>query len=76
MYEIVLTNFRSRHERRERERLRGAYSEIKRLSIEQQKSVQIADWDSPEALDRVTLDQIKQLQTELNQRIMELEKEL
>jgi hypothetical protein len=80
VYGIVLTELRSRHERRERERLRAAYSEIKRLqaseSAEQQKSVEIAGWDSPEALDGVTLDQIEQLQTELKQSIIELEREL
>jgi hypothetical protein len=80
VYCIVLTELRSRRERRERERLRAAYSAIKRLqasnSTGQQESPKLAGCDSPEALDGVTLDVIKQLQTELNQRVVELEREL
>jgi hypothetical protein len=78
VYGIVLTELRSRRECRERERLRAAYSEIQRLqasnSREQQDSVEEAGCDSPEAVDAVTLDVIKQVRTELNQRVMDLER--
>ena len=79
LYGIVLTDLRSRRERRERERLRAAYSEIKRLQAynltEQQQSLE-AGWDSQETFDGVTFDVIKQLQAELNQCVRELEREL
>jgi hypothetical protein len=77
VYNMIVTELRSRRERRERERLHAA--ELKRLrasSTVQQESVELAGWDFPEALDGVTLDLIKQLQTELNQRVMDLEREL
>jgi hypothetical protein len=77
IYDIVLTELRSRHERRERERLRAAYSKIKRLhaseSTKQQESREMAGWNSQ---DGVTLDLIKQVRTELNQRGIELGREL
>jgi hypothetical protein len=79
VYNMIVTELRSRRERLERERLRVAYSEIKRLqasnSREQQESREVAA-DSPEALDGLTLHLVKQLQSDLNQRIMELEREL
>ena len=54
IYNMIITELRSRWERRERKRLRAAYSEIKRLSIEQQKSAEMGGSDCPEALDAVT----------------------
>ena|SRR5919198_1810409 len=77
VYNMILTGLRSRHERRERERLHAAYSGIKRLQAykakEQQETLEVAGWDSPHG---VALDQIKQLRTELNERVVELEREL
>ena len=80
VYGIVVAVLRNSRARREREKLRAACAEIKRLqafkSTEQQESLEMAGGDSPEALDGVTLNLIKQLQTELNQRVVELEREL
>ena len=74
---MIVTEFRSRRERQERERVRAAYSEIKRLQAykakEQQDALKVAGWDSQHG---VALDQINQLRTELNQHVMELEREL
>jgi hypothetical protein len=77
VYNIIVTELRSRRERIERERLHLAYEEIKRLraseSTKQQESRELAGWDSQ---DGVTVDLIKQVGTELNQRVMNLEREL
>jgi hypothetical protein len=77
IYDIVLTELRSRRERSERERLRAEYSEIKRMqaykATEQQEPLEVAGWD-PEY--GVSFDRIKQLRPELNQRVLALEREL
>jgi hypothetical protein len=77
---MILTELRSRREHLERERLRLASAEIKRLqgckSKGQQDSVELGNWDPAEASDGFALDQIKQLQAELNQHVIELEREL
>jgi hypothetical protein len=77
IYNTIVTALRSKRERRERERLRAAQSEIKRLQAsgarEQQEALEAAGWNSPHGVD---LDLIKQLETELNQRVVELEREL
>jgi hypothetical protein len=77
VYNMIVTELRSRRERRDQERLRVAYSEIKRLQAyrakEEQEALEAAAWD-PEY--GVSFDRIKQLRTELNQRVMKLEREL
>jgi hypothetical protein len=77
IYNMILTELRGRRERRDRERLRVAYSEIKRLQTykakEQQEPLEAAAWD-PEY--GVSFDRIKQLRPELNQRVLPLEREL
>jgi uncharacterized protein YnzC (UPF0291/DUF896 family) len=77
VYGIVATELRSKRESQDRQKLRAAYSDIKRLhaseSTEQQAAVEEAGRDSE---DGITLDLIKQLQQELNQRVIELEREL
>jgi hypothetical protein len=80
VYGIIVTELRSRQERRERKRLRAAYSEIKRLqldtSTEQQELSELPSYDSQQGFRDDPLKHIKQLQTELNQRVAELEREL
>jgi hypothetical protein len=80
VYNMVLTELRSRSERRERERLQAAQSEIQRRRIAEreqppQAAIQERGYDSPQVLYDDALELI-QLQREINQRIRELEKEL
>ena len=72
VYAIVATEFRSRRERREHERIVAACSEIKRLQVSNSTEQHEL---SEEQHDEDTLELIKQLQTELNERVLELEKE-
>jgi hypothetical protein len=81
IYDIVLTELRSRRERREWERLRAAQLEIKRMrdaEREQQEraAIQERGYDSPQVFYDDALKRIQQLQREINQRVRELEKEL
>ena len=80
VYNMVLTELRSRWERRERERLQAAQSEIQRRRTAEreqpsQAAIQERGYDSPQVLYDDALELI-QLQREINQRIRELEKEL
>jgi hypothetical protein len=80
VYNGIVTELRSRRERRERERLRLAYAEIKRLKVskstEQLESTDVQGYDSEQAFGDDTLGCIRQLQNEINQRVVELEREL
>ena len=80
IYNMILTELRNRRERLEQERVRAVQSETKRLqaskSTEHQESVEVPGCDPLEALNEISLDLIKQLQTELNRRVMDLEREL
>jgi hypothetical protein len=80
VYNMILTELRNRRERLEQERVRAVQSETKRLqaskSTEQQESVEVPGCNHLEALNEISLDLIKQLQTELNRRVMDLEREL
>jgi hypothetical protein len=80
VYAITATELQNRRERRERERVLAAQSEIERLAlsrlIEQQQLSTRDVNDVPETLDDGILGQITQLQTELNRRVIELEREL
>lgn len=76
---IIAAELRSRQERRKRERARAACSELIRLknnnSMAQRDSMGLQGYDFPQAFHESTLDFIKELQTELNQQVIELEKE-
>jgi hypothetical protein len=79
IYDIVLTELRSRRERREWERLRAAQLEIKRMrdaEREQQEraAIQERGYDSPQVFYDDALKRIQQLQREINQRVRELDK--
>ncbi len=80
VYAIIATELRNWQERRERETVLAAQSEIKRLkvsSLAEQQQLSTRDVnDVPETLDDGILGQITQLQTELNRRVIELEREL
>lgn len=83
VYAITATELQNRRERRERERVLAAQSEIKHLTLsrlieQQQLSTCDAndDNDVPETLDEDILDPITQLQNEINKRVVELEREL
>jgi hypothetical protein len=75
-----MTELRSRRERIERERLRVAYAQIKRLKVakstEQQELMLVQGYDSEQAFADDSLSCIRQLQNEINRRVVELEKEL
>jgi hypothetical protein len=77
---IIATELRSRRERREREIARAACSELIRLQDQKSTAscgaVELKAYEFPQAFQQDTLDFIKRLQTELNQRVLELEKEL
>ena len=80
VYAIIATELRNWQERRERETVLAAQSEIKRLKVsrlteQQQLSIRDAN-DDPEILDDGILGELTQLQTELNRRVIELEREL
>ena len=80
VYAIIATELRKRQERRERENVLAVHSEFKRLKVsrlteQQQLSISDAN-DFPETLNDGILGQITQLQTELNRRVVELEREL
>ncbi|MGE5302914.1 MAG: hypothetical protein ACM3TN_06270 [Alphaproteobacteria bacterium] len=76
---IIAAGLRSREERRKRERARGACSELIRLknnnSMAQRDSMKVQGYDFSQPFHESTLDFIKKLQTELNQQVIELEKE-
>jgi hypothetical protein len=82
VYAIIATELQNRRERRERERVLAAQSEIKRLALSrliEQQHLSTGDADDikvPETLDEDILGQIKQLQNEINKRVVELEREL
>jgi hypothetical protein len=83
VYAIIATELQNRRERRERERVLTAQSEIKRLTLSrliEQQQLSTCDANNanevPETLDEHFLAQIKQLQNEINQRVVELEREL
>jgi hypothetical protein len=80
VYDIVMRELRSRRERIERERLRVAYAQIKRLKVatstEQQESTDVQGYDLEQAFGDDTLNRITQLQNEINQGVAELEREL
>jgi hypothetical protein len=80
VYAIIATELRNWQERRERENVLAAPSEIKRLRLsnftEQQQLSTCDDHDVLGTLDDDILGQITQLQTELNRRVVELEREL
>jgi hypothetical protein len=79
VYAIIATELQNRRQRRERENVLAPHSELKRLRLfgltEQQLSTRDAN-DDPETLDDGILGDITQLQTELNRRVVELEREL
>jgi len=80
VYNMILTELRSRRERRDRERFQAAQSEIQRTRIAGQEqppqaTIQEHGYDLPQVLYDDALELI-QLQREINQRIRELDKEL
>jgi hypothetical protein len=79
VYAIIATELQNRRERREREIVLAAQSEIMGLTlsrlIEQQQLSSCDDNDVPETLDEDILGQFKQLQNEINKRVVELERE-
>ena len=80
VYAITATELQNRRERRERERVLAAQSEIKHLTlsrlIEQQQLSTCDANDVPETLDEYSFGQINQLQKKINIRVVELEREL
>lgn len=77
---IIATELRRTQLRREQQRARAAYSELIRLrahkSTARHGPMEPQGGDFPQAFQEDTLDLIKQLQTELNWRVVELEREL
>ena len=80
VYAIIATQLRNRQERCERENVLAARSELNHLRLSgltaQQQLWTCDSDDHPEILDEGILGQIEQLQNEINQRVVQLEREL
>ena len=80
VYGIVVPVLRNRRERRQREKLRAACAEIKRLKnsigAEQHEPIEAPGYDFSWKFGQYTLDDIEQLQDKINQGVIELEREL
>jgi hypothetical protein len=80
VYAIIATEIQNRRQRRGQGRVLTAQSEIKRLTLSrliEQQQLSTCDANGvPEILDEDILGQIKQLQNEINKRVVELEREL
>ena len=76
---IIATDLRSRRELRKWERSRAAYSELigpqDYDSGAQRDSNELPDDDLPQEIYEQTLDRVKQFQRDLNQQVIDLEKE-